>query len=231
MLGRAAIDDNVWRAALRCDQWKGSGRVNGQGRAERYYQIRFQCSLGGAFAFRRIEALPEADGRRFQKSPTLTPWRPARAAEVIEVRVGISAPLTALTFDQCVRAMKLDETFCACPGETVQPVDVLCDHTKKLSRSLESYDGVVHRIRLRGPKCIPAFQLVIPVLDSRCIRSHKILEIDGPASRPDTLWPAEIWDAAGGGDARSGEDQHLIGWAKVVGKSHNLLRKYAVHYT
>jgi hypothetical protein len=61
----AAVDDDVGDAALRCEQGKRGRRIHRQCRTERDDQVGPRRRLLRSVKDLRIEALPEADRRRF----------------------------------------------------------------------------------------------------------------------------------------------------------------------
>ena len=220
MVGRSAIDDDVWRAMLRGNEGKGRGRIHRQSGAQRDYQIRFRRRLSRALKFSRVETLTEADGGGFEESSTLTQRRATIDAEEFEMRFGISPPVTALTFDQRIRAVEFDEAFRAGAGKTMQSVDVLCNDGAKFPRALQTHDRVMNGVWFRVAKSIPRFKFVFPVLDSGVFRSHEILKVNRLSSGPDALRSAEIRDAAASRDSGAGEDQRLLGRTEVFGEGH-----------
>ena len=51
VIGRSTIDDDVRRALLRSHKWERSGRIHGQGRAERHHEIGIHRRLTRALEF------------------------------------------------------------------------------------------------------------------------------------------------------------------------------------
>ena len=66
----------------------------------------------------------------------------------------------------------------------------------ELPGSFQADDRMMDRIGLGLTEGISPFELVIPMLDSRCLRRHEILEIDRLPPGPDTLRSTEIRNAA-----------------------------------
>src|SRR5712691_2169807 len=134
-----------------------------------------------------IPSLPDArapvpsgpDCGRFQESATLAQRRPATEPEVFKVWLRISARVTALTLDQRIGAVEFYRAFRTRAGEAMQSVDILRNDHEEFARSLQTNDGMMNRIRLSVAKSFSSFELVIPMLDSRCFR--------GQAARP--IWP------------------------------------------
>jgi len=193
---RAAIDDDVRSASLRSDEWKGSGGINRQGRAQRHHEIGFHRCLARAFEFFRVKVLAEADSGRFQESATLTEWWLALESEVIEVRLRIAARVTGLTLDQRICAVEFYQAFCTRAGEAMQAVDVLRDNRAESTGLFQADDRMMNRVRPGVAEGISPFELVIPMRDSRRFRGHEILEIDRLSPGPYTLRSTEIRNAA-----------------------------------
>ena len=112
------------------------------------------------------------------------------------MRLRISAPMTTLTLDERICAVKFHKMFSTGAGEAMQAVDVLRDNGAEFSRPFQSSAGMMNGVGPGVAESISPFELVIPMLDSRRFRSHEILEIDGLPPGPDTLRSAEIRDSA-----------------------------------
>ncbi len=181
---------------LRSHKWERSGRIHGQGRAERHDEIGIYRRLTRALEFYGTKILAEADRGRFQEPATLAEWWFPIEPEVFEMRLRISAPVTALTFDQCICAVKFDEAFGTGAGEAMQAVDVLRDNGAKFSGFFQGNDRMMNGIGPGVAESISPFELVIPMLDPRRFRHHEIVEVNGLPSGPHALRPAEIRNAA-----------------------------------
>jgi hypothetical protein len=166
--------------------------------------------------------LTEADRGGFEESSTLTEWWAAIDAEEFEMRFGISAPVTALTFDQRICAVEFDETFRTRAGKAMQSVDILRNDGSQFRRAFQTHDRVMNGVWPRVSKCVPRFKFVVPVLEARALRSHEILKVNWLPSGPDTLRSAKIRNAAASGDSGAGEDEHLLRSAEMVGEIHTL---------
>ena len=110
----------------------------------------------------------------------------------------------------------------------MQTVDVLRHYHEKLSCLLEPNECKVDGVGLGVSESIPAFQLVIPMLDSRLLRSHEILDEDRFAPGPHTLRSTEIGNAASGRNTCAREDERLLRSAEIssqlgTGVSHSEL--------
>ena len=132
------------------------------------------------------------------------------------MRLGVVSPTAALAFDKCIRAVQLYESLSARAGEAMQTVDILRDDAAKFTCAFESGDRVMHTVRLRVAERVTSLELVIPVLDPRRFGRHEILEVNRLASRPDALWPTEVWNSAAGGNAGAGEDQRIVRSPEVI---------------
>ena len=98
----------------------------------------------------------------------------------------------------------------------MQTVDVLRHYHGKLPCSLEPNECKVDGVGLGVSESIPAFQLVFPMLDSRLLRSHEILDEHRFAPGPNTLRPAKIWNPASRRNTRTGEDERLLRSAEIL---------------
>ena len=202
----SAIDDDVRHPALRGQKRKRSRRMDGESGAQGHDKISFHGRLTGALKFCRIKILAKADRGRLQESAAATKWRPAMATKEFEMRLGIAAPMTGLTLDERIRAVKLDKPLGARAGDTVQTVNVLREDSSQLPGPFQSDDGVMDRVRPCRSESVSAFEFVIPMFDSRRFRAHEILEVNGLPSGPHAVRAAKVGDAAGSGDTGSGED-------------------------
>src|SRR5688572_30534824 len=97
--------------------------------------------------------------------------------KIPEVRLGIGARAATLAFDEQIRAVQLNESLIAGASRGVQPVDVLGDSQQQLSRLSQLYNGIVHRIGPRVTESLPAFQLIVPMLNPRGFRAHEIIVV------------------------------------------------------
>lgn len=174
----------------------------------------------GAIEFLLIKALPEADGGRFQESATLTQRRLAIDPEIFEMRLRISALITALAFDQRIGAVEFNQPVRAGAGKAMEAINVLRDDAAEFSRPFQTDDGIMNGVRPGVAEGISPFELVIPMLYSRRFRGHEILVVDRLSARPDTLRTAKIRNPAARGNAGAGEDERLLRSPEVVGKSH-----------
>src|ERR1051326_6427211 len=98
----------------------------------------------------------------------------------------------------------------------MEAIDVLRHHRQHFSGALQPHDSIVCRVGLRIAKLRPAFQLVIPMLDSRGLRPHKIVIINQLPPPPNPGRPTEVWNPAAGRDARAGEEQHVLRDAQII---------------
>ena len=98
----------------------------------------------------------------------------------------------------------------------MQTVDVLRHYHEKLPCLLEPNECKVDGVGLGVSESIPAFQLVFPMLDSRRLRSHEILDADRFAPRPHTLRSTEIGNATSGRNACAREDERLLRSAEIL---------------
>ena len=78
----------------------------------------------------------------------------------------------------------------------MQAVDILCDNRAEFSGFFQADDRMMNGVGLGVAEGISAFELVIPMLDSRRFRRHEVLEIDGLPAGPDALRATEIRNAA-----------------------------------
>ena len=90
------------------------------------------------------------------------------SAKEFEVRRGIGPRFTTDAFDEQVRAVQFHESIPAGSRERVQSVDVLGHDHQNPARFFQCNDRVMHGVWTCAPKTVPAFQLVIPMFDSRC---------------------------------------------------------------
>ncbi len=93
----------------------------------------------------------------------------------------------------------------------MEPVDVLGDDHLDLAGTLELDDGGVCRIGSGRSKLLGVLPLLTPVRVASLGRPHELLVVDRAAGVPHSLRPPVVRDAAGGGDARSGEDEDALG--------------------
>ena len=91
-------------------------------------------------------------------------------------------------------------------GESVQSIDVLSNNRDDFTSLFQSNDCMMHQVWTRGAKQGPSFELVVPVLDSRCFRGHEVLVVNRPSTGPNTIWPSEIRDSASGRDSSPRKD-------------------------
>ena len=218
--GLALVDDDVGRAALGRNQWNRGRGQDRQRRSKREDEIGFCRGGRGAIEVCRAKRLAEADRRRFEQSTARAPWRLPGGFEALEVRHGIARRIALQTLDDAIGPVQLDEQAGRRPRLQVQAVDVLGHDGHEFSRGLELHQGVVRRVRPRAGVNRPRLQLVIPVLDTRCLGCQELVEEHRPAARPDAVGAAKVGDAAGGRYAGAGEHQDSLCGAKVAGKTH-----------
>src|SRR4029077_10128652 len=96
-----------------------------------------------------------------------------------------------------------------------QPINVLGEHRSDFSGVFQLYNGMMHRIWPRGLKRGPSLKLVVPVLDTRRFRGHKILVVHRLATSPNAIWPPEIRDPAPGRNASTGKDHYPVRFSEV----------------
>ncbi len=114
------------------------------------------------------------------------------------MRLGIGSAPAGLALDKAVCAVQFHQTAGRGSGKSVKAVDILRDYGQHFVRAFETHDCVMSGIRARLAKCLPPFQFVIPMLQPRRFRSHKIVVIDRLPLFPHALRPAKIRDAAAG---------------------------------
>src|SRR3954463_9320596 len=97
-LRRAAVDDDVRNAAFCREERERRRRIDRQSRTERDHKVGAHRPLLRAFERLRLETLPEADRRRFEKTSADTKRRSAMEPKKIEVRARIAPGPATHTF-------------------------------------------------------------------------------------------------------------------------------------
>src|SRR5947209_12290945 len=198
VVGRTAVDDNVWHAALSGEKRERGRGINGQGRAEGNHEVSMHRRFFSTNQNLWIQTLTEADRGGFQIPTAFAKRRFAVTAKKIEVRVGVCPALTGLAFNQEICSMQFDQPPGTRSGPGVEAVDVLGHNRCDLAGRFQFRDRPMRFIRLSGAKAIPPFELEIPMLDPGPFRRHEVLEINRLAPRPHSLGPAKIGYPASG---------------------------------
>src|SRR3954467_5440607 len=100
----------------------------------------------------------------------------------------------------------------------MQTIDVLSHDCDDLAGFFERDDGAMDRVRRRVPITIPAFELKIPMLDSRRFRGHEVLEVNRLPASPNALRSAKIGDPAPRRNAGASENQRAVRVPQIVGE-------------
>src|SRR5213075_2408124 len=93
----------------------------------------------------------------------------------------------------------------------MKPINILRHHYQQPAGLLQPRDRLVSGVGPRLPESRPAFELVIPVLDSGGFAPHEIFVINRLATLPHTLRSAKIRNAAAGGNSRASKDERVLG--------------------
>src|SRR2546430_1744356 len=108
------------------------------------------------------------------------------------MRVGVGALPACLAFDKGVCAVQFDQSLGSGPGAGVEAINILRYYRQDFAGAFEIDDGLVRRIRARGAKARPTFELIVPMLDSGSLRAHEVVVIDGLPLFPHPFWPPKI---------------------------------------
>src|SRR5258706_8604855 len=96
----------------------------------------------------------------------------------------------------------------------MEAVDILSDDGEDLSGALKVDGCMVGCVWPGVAKSFPAFELEIPVLDSRGFGAHEIVVINRLTPFPDALRPTEIRNPAASGNASASKDDYLLSFAQ-----------------
>src|SRR3989442_5651925 len=131
-------------------------------------------------------------------------------AESRKVQLRIRELATGLAFDQTVGAMQLHQAFSRSAGPRMEAINVLRDYRGDFASLFQANNCFVNGVWLRIAESRPGLQLVIPMLDARCFRTHEVVIIHRLPARPDAVRPAKIGNTAASGNTGPRKKQDLL---------------------
>jgi len=175
------------------------------------HQIGARSSKKGLPQFILWHRLTERDSGWLEESLTGTQWGLTGAFKLLKDGVWFAKLATGLAFDLPIGAVQLDHSVLRVSGELVQSVNILGHQRIQAPDLFQLIQCPVGWIGLSVTNLIPTLKFELPVADTRLVRVHEVIVVDGSPFFPQALRTSKVGDTRSGRDACTGEGEDTMG--------------------